>query len=104
MRTVFALLVLATPRIGPPPNVGPLKPEPELESALEDDDPGEFEAPAASPEDELPDDELPNDGLPALPLGFCSPPDCAPIPPSPPCSPPNPPCAAPSPLCPGSPL
>jgi len=31
---LFALLVLATPRIGPPPNVGPLNPEAELELGL----------------------------------------------------------------------
>ena len=30
-RMLFALLVLETPRIGPPPKVGPLKPELELE-------------------------------------------------------------------------
>ena len=41
---LFSLLALATPRIGPPPNTGPLKPEPELELGfeLEDDDPDEF--------------------------------------------------------------
>jgi hypothetical protein len=32
---LFALLVLETPRIGPPPNVGPLKPELEFELELE---------------------------------------------------------------------
>jgi hypothetical protein len=71
---LFSLLVLATPRKGPPPNVGPLKPEPELEL---DDDPGEFEFPPASeelpeeelPEEELPEDELPEDVLPESPLG-----------------------------------
>jgi hypothetical protein len=52
-RILFALLVLDTPRIGPPPKVGPLKPEPELELELElenglelefapPDPPGEF--------------------------------------------------------------
>ena len=42
---LFSLLVLATPRIGPPPNVGPLKPElePEPELPLVDDDSEEFE-------------------------------------------------------------
>jgi hypothetical protein len=54
---VVALLVLATPSIGPPPKVGPLKPPPELE--LEDDDPVEFESSSAS--GELPEDELPGD-------------------------------------------
>jgi hypothetical protein len=80
---LFALLVLATPRIGPPPNVGPLKPEPELDPGLEleDADPGDFEFPSASeglpeeelpgeelPEEELPEDELPEDESPELPL------------------------------------
>jgi hypothetical protein len=81
---LFALLVLATPRIGPPPNVCPFKPEPGLEPELEeveDDDPGEFELPPASealPEEELPEEELPEDesaelpvaevGAPALPV------------------------------------
>jgi hypothetical protein len=54
---VLALLVLATPKIGPPPNVCPLMPELELE----DDDPGEFEFPS------VPDE------LPVSPLaGFCA--------------------------------
>jgi hypothetical protein len=76
---LFALLVLATPSIGPPPNVGPLKPEPELERALEfeDDDPDEFEFPSVSdglPEEELPEEELPEDVSPESPLGgFCAP-------------------------------
>ena len=62
---VFALLVLATPRIGPPPNVGPLKPDPELELVLEfeDDDPDEFEFPDTS---ELPEDELPESPVPEV--------------------------------------
>ena|SRR6267378_1751678 len=68
---LFSLLVLATPRIGPPPNVGPLKPEPELEDDdPEGDDPGEFEFPAVS--DELPEDASPEDALSELPLAeFC---------------------------------
>ena len=65
---LFALLALATPSIGPPPNVGPLKPEVELEPELEleDDDPGEFEFSSAS--EELPEEGLPEDGLPESPL------------------------------------
>jgi hypothetical protein len=57
------LLALATPRIGPPPKVGPLKPEPELEFVfeLEDDDPTEFEFPPVS-------DASPEGALPASPL------------------------------------
>jgi hypothetical protein len=73
------LLVLATPSIGPPPNVGPLKPEPEFEPVLEleDDDPGEFGFSSASdglPEAELPEEELPEDESPELPAaGVCAP-------------------------------
>ena len=109
---VLALLVLATPYIGPPPNVGPLKPEPELEVPLEfeEDNPDEFEVPPAA--DELPKDEPPEAEFPASPLAeVCVPePACCPepiwlpkllgLPPKPPCPPPNPPCP-PAPLCPG---
>jgi len=42
---LFSLLMLATPKIGPPPKVGPLKPEPEPglepELPLLEDDPAE---------------------------------------------------------------
>jgi hypothetical protein len=77
---LFALLVLATPRIGPPPNVCPLKPEPEPVLELEDDDPDEVELPPASeelPEEELPEEELPEDEedeSPELPVAeVCAP-------------------------------
>jgi hypothetical protein len=71
-RIVLALLVLATPSIGPPPNVCPLVPELELG----DDDPGPVEAPSVSvelPEEELPEEglleeELPEEELPESPL------------------------------------
>ncbi len=56
------LFRLATPRMGPPPNVGPLGPE--LEVVLEDDDPVEFEFPDTP------------DGLPESPFKFCTPPVC----------------------------
>src|SRR5208337_2524858 len=106
---VFFLLVLATPRIGPPPKVGPLKPELELVLELGDDDPGEFGFSSAS--EELP--ELPLAGFGPFKLLVCCAPACAPKPPSAPacCSAPNtapalpvPPCAPPNPLCPGCPL
>jgi hypothetical protein len=76
---LFSLLVLATPRIGPPPNAGPLKPNPELEFVfeLEDDDPAEFEFSPGSeelPEEELPEEELPEEELPESPLAeVCAP-------------------------------
>src|SRR5258706_9515822 len=56
---LFALLALATPRIGPPPNVGPLKPELELD--FEGEAPGELElssVSAASPEEASPEEAL----------------------------------------------
>src|SRR5258708_10303782 len=56
---LFALLALATPRIGPPPNVGPLKPELELD--FEGDAPGELElssVSAESPEEASPEEAL----------------------------------------------
>jgi hypothetical protein len=55
------LLVLATPSIGPPPNVCPLGLE------LGDDDPGPVEAPPVSgelPEEELPEEEPLEEELP----------------------------------------
>jgi hypothetical protein len=76
---LFALLVLATPRIGPPPNVCPFKPEPGLEPVpeLEDDDPDEFELPPASealPAEELPEEALPEDESAELPVAeVCAP-------------------------------
>jgi hypothetical protein len=66
---VLALLVLATPRIGPPPNVCPLKPELEFGLEPEDDDPDEVEFPDAP-------DGLPEDELPESPFRFCTPPVC----------------------------
>src|SRR5580658_557895 len=99
---VFALLALATPSIGPPPNVCPLGPD----SEFEDDDPPEFDF---SPEsDESPEGELPAGELPESPLAevgvpapvCCGPPGCAPNPPRPPCGPPRPPCGPPNPPCP----
>src|ERR1700687_384424 len=108
---LFALLVLATPRMGPPPSVGPLKPKLELEG----DDPGEFEFPSASegfPDAALPEEGLPEEGLlGSPPAGFCvtklpvccSPPGCAPKAPRPPGSPPTPPGWPPKGLCPGGP-
>jgi hypothetical protein len=68
-RIVLALLVLATPSIGPPPNVCPLGPELELE--LGDDDPGPVEPPPVSaelPEEELLEEELLEEELPESPL------------------------------------
>src|SRR5258708_18642092 len=56
---LFALLALATPRIGPPPNVGPLKPELELD--FEGEAPGEIELSSvseASPEEAFPEEAL----------------------------------------------
>src|ERR1700686_5118840 len=78
---VFALLVLATPRIGPPPNVGPLKGELEGDDPGEFD-PGEFEFPSVSegfPEEELPEEALPEELPGSPPTGFCVPalPVCA---------------------------
>src|SRR5208283_822502 len=102
---LFCLLVLATPSIGPPPKVCPLKPEPELEAEDDepgDDDPGEFEFSPVS--DELPEDASPESGLlePEAPTAVacvpvatacCSAPSRAPVlPPGPPgCAPPSPP-------------
>jgi hypothetical protein len=74
---LFSLLVLATPRIGPPPNV--CAPRLELltefgdddpdEDDPEEDDPFEFEFPSASefPAEEL-SDEAPDAAFPELPL------------------------------------
>jgi len=103
---VFALLVLATPRIGPPPNVGPLKGELEGDDPGEFD-PGEFEFPSVSegfPEEELPEEALPEELPGSPPTGFCvpalpvccNPPGCAPKAPRAPCGPPNPPCGPPN--------
>ena len=101
----FALLVLATPSIGPPPNVGPLKPEPDEEPELElelelefepvlefeDGDPADFESSSSSEEllEELLELPLAADGEPELAPG-CAP--NAPCASDPPCAPPNPPC------------
>src|ERR1700674_4690487 len=61
---LFALLALATPRIGPPPNTGPFKPalKPDFAMELEDDDSAEFGFPSAS--GGLPGEGLPGEGLP----------------------------------------
>jgi hypothetical protein len=61
---VFSLLKLATPRIGPPPKVGPLNPEPEFELEF-DADPFEFELSPA------PDESLESLLLESLPAEFC---------------------------------
>ena len=79
------LFVLATPNIGPPPKVGPLKP---LELGFDEDEPGpdpgpdedEFVLPPDS--EELLDDEPPGEEFPESPFepGLLAPP-----------GPPNPP-------------
>src|SRR5580658_2863111 len=75
----FSLLMLATPRIGPPPNVWPARLELEIEFCDEDpfdDDPFSF---ASEFPEEL-SDEPPADAFPELPPaefwlpGACSPP------------------------------
>ena len=60
---LFSLLVLATPRIGPPPNTGPLKPElkPDFAMELEDDD--SAESGFFSESGGLPEEGLPGEGL-----------------------------------------
>src|ERR1700694_924969 len=60
---LFALLVLATPRIGPPPNTGPFKPAPKPDFAMElGDDSAESGFPPVS--GGLPGAGLPRAGLP----------------------------------------
>ena len=64
---LFSLLVLATPRIGPPPNVCP--PRLELEMEFDDGDPDEddpFEFASGLPEEEL-SDAPPADAFAELP-------------------------------------
>src|SRR5580700_6211071 len=100
----FSLLMLATPRIGPPPNVWPARLELEIEFCDDDpfdDDPFSF---ASEFPEEL-SDEPPADAFPELPPaefwlpGGCSPPGCAPKPPTVP----TPPVPAPNPPAPGPP-
>jgi hypothetical protein len=77
------LFVLATPRMGPPPNVGPLKP---LEFGDEDPDPGEDEFEFPPGPEELLEDEPPEEEFPeSLFVEFCEPPG-----PFEPADPPNP--------------
>jgi hypothetical protein len=70
---LFPLLMLATPRIGPPPNV--CAPRLELEMEFEDEDPAEddpleSEFPVAPElaDEELSEDEPADVAFPALPL------------------------------------
>src|SRR5437588_12522705 len=103
---LFSLLVLATPRIGPPPNVGPLKPEldGDFELLFELNGLDEFGLASVSEPDVLGEFKL-DVCAPSKPVA-CNPPACAARPPMAPCSAPNAPCCPwnpPKPPCPRSP-